>query len=727
MKACSELPSGISNTKNAARADLPSGPIVHIRWRAEEGWPIEFVSENIAQFGWNAHDLIANSTRYADLVHPDDANHEIGQRFHSPDNRDTFSLIDQEYRLLCPEGKTRWVYDYSVPVKDEQGLTVGFDGYILDITARKREQRWLTEARATLDSIRDGVITTNIDRCITYLNPIAEHLTDWPIEDAKGQSLETVLRVHDETTGELIKPDQMITRRDGSESEETRYVLLHRPDGKVFDITYSMAPIENHEDERIGHVIVFHDATNTRTLERELKYQASHDSLTDLPNRREFERRLDDAILSAERNASHHVLIYIDLDQFKIVNDTCGHRAGDELLKRVSAVLRTYIRQSDILARLGGDEFGILLHRCSIDQATVIADKLRLAARAIHFMWENKIFDVGLSIGIVEITADSGSRSTLMSAADMACYAAKDLGRNRIHVYEKSNAELNRRRLEMQWLARMHQAFEDDRFVLFSQAMRPVSRDDDGPERNEILVRMYAENGNLVPAQAFLSAAERYNLITELDRWVIRECFGELHTNTNQGQSIYSINVSGASLSQADFLDYIKDQLREFQVSGSQICFEITETAAISNPENAYIFVSELKSLGCYFALDDFGIGLSSFGYLKELSVDYLKIDGSFIQNIVQDPVDRALVAAINDVGHVMLIDTVAECVENQYILKEIREIGIDYAQGSYIGKPKPLLNQKAKLDRIRTRIPEQDKSDEVAATQTRSIRSQAS
>ncbi|MDH3282284.1 MAG: diguanylate cyclase, partial [Gammaproteobacteria bacterium] len=629
MKGCNELPSGISSTNiTASGGDFPIGPIVRIRWRAEEGWPIEFVSQNIAQFGWNADDLMANSTRYADLVHPDDASDVTGNRFHVPDNRNTFLLIDQEYRLLSPEGRSRWVYDYSLPIKDAQGRTTGFDGYILDITARKREQRWLTEARdrlqTTLDSIRDGVITTDVDRRITYLNPIAEHLTDWPFEDAKGKRLETVLRVHDEASGELIQIDEVTIGGDDAESRVTQHVLLHRPDQKVFDITYSIAPIENHEDEKIGYVVVFHDATNTRTLERELKYQASHDSLTDLLNRREFEHRLDGAILSVGDGGSRHVLIYIDLDQFKIVNDTCGHRAGDELLKRVSSVFRKYIRQSDILARLGGDEFGILLHRCSIDQATVIAHKLRVAARAMNFIWENKIFNVGLSIGIVEITADTGSRSTLMSAADMACYAAKDLGRDRVHVYQKADAELNRRHLDMQWLARMHQAFEEDRFVLFSQAMRPVSADDDGPERQEILVRMYAENGRLVPAQAFLSAAERYNLITELDRWVIRECFRELHTDTNREQSIYSINVSGASLSQADFLDYIKAQLGEFRIPGSQICFEITETAAISNPENANMFVGELKALGCYFALDDFGSGLSSFGYLKELSVDYL-------------------------------------------------------------------------------------------------------
>ncbi len=724
------LPADTSVTKTDAGLDLAIGPIVRIRWRAEEGWPIDFVSDNVSQFGWRAADLMANATPYSELVHPDDVTIEREQKIRSAGGRNAFATIDQEYRLLSPDGDVHWVYDYSVPIHDERGRTIGFDGYILDITARRREQRMLTEARdrlqTTLDAIRDGVITTDVERRITYLNPVAEFLTDWSIDQAVGEPLDTVLRVHDEASGEALSPEQMVAAPEGAAPENTPFALLHRADGKVFDISYSVAPIDNREHEAIGYVVVFHDTTNTRTLERELKYQASHDSLTDLLNRREFERRLDEAILSAEKHAAQHALIYIDLDQFKIVNDTCGHRAGDELLKRMSAILRKYIRQSDVLARLGGDEFGILLHRCSIEQAKLIAEKLRLAARAMHFMWESKIFDVGLSIGIVEITANSGSRSVLMSAADMACYAAKDLGRNRIHVYEKSDAELNRRHLEMQWLARMHQAFEEDRFVLFSQSMHPVSRDDEGPERFEILVRMYAEDGSLVPAQAFLSAAERYNLITDLDRWVIRECFSELQTAAKPDQSIYSINVSGASLSQADFLDYIKTQLNEFRIPGSQICFEITETAAISNPENAYLFVSELKSLGCYFALDDFGIGLSSFAYLKELSVDYLKIDGSFIQNIVQDPVDRALVAAIHDVGHVMLIDTVAECVENQYILKEIREIGIDYAQGSYIGKPRPLLNQQLKLDRIRARTPVAAEDDKLPAS-GESIRSRAS
>jgi len=440
------------------------------------------------------------------------------------------------------------------------------------------------------------------------------------------------------------------------------------------------------------------DATRILALTRKLAHYASHDALTDTLNRREFERCLNLALKSAVHQKVTHVLLYLDIDQFKIINDTCGHRAGDELLRRISDLFSKNIRSGDVIARLGGDEFAVLLHRCNLDQAVTIAEKLRRAAHSARFTWENQIFEVGISIGAVAIDKDSENASLLLSAADMACYTAKDLGKDRIHVYKKTDAELSARRREMHWVNHVNQALKQNRLALYEQQIMPVAHASDDIRRTEILLRLFDADGQLVPAGTFFPAIERYGLVNTIDRWVVQESFRTIAEEEISGTTIYAINISGSSLSQTDFLDYIKNQLAAHAVKGPQICFEITETTAVSHFRNARQFISELKALGCYFALDDFGSGLSSFAYLKDLAVDFLKIDGSFVQNIVNDTVDRALVAAIKDVGHVMLIDTIAEHVENQEIMDVVKEIGIDYAQGTHIAEPKPFGQRAQEL-----------------------------
>ena len=682
------------------------GPVIVFRWSPEAGWPIEYVSPNVERFGLNADHLIARRAHFRDLIHPDD----IGALMQADALRrgnNQFQFVEQDYRLVLPDGQVRWVYDRSIPVTDEFGNITHFDGYLLDITDRKQAEQSLREEKervlVTLDSIGDGVITTDVLGTVTYLNPVAELLTGMVLEQAQGLPLQKVFRAYEQDSDRLIAdplPKQEAGRQTG---RELKHVSLRPKSNLVFDVHYLISPISDQDGEAMGWVLALHDDTQMLSLNRELAYRASHDALTDTLNRPEFESFLEHAVATAREQKVSHALLYIDLDQFKVVNDTCGHLAGDELLKRISAILVQNIRRSDMLARIGGDEFGVLLHRCSIAQACSIAEKLRSAAQDNRFVWDRKIFEMGLSIGIVAIDQDSENNQAIMSAADMACYTAKDLGRNRIHVYQASDHELALRHSEMHWVSRINRALQEDRLVLYAQEIRPVTDTGGDGGHFEILLRMFDESGHLVPAQSFMSAAERFNLISTIDRWVIREAFAAIAAE--QGTApVYAVNISGSSLSQADFLSYIKQQIDLHQVCGAQICFEITETAAVSNFTNANRFVRDLKELGCRFALDDFGSGLSSFAYLKDIPVDYLKIDGSFIRNITKDSLDRALVSAINDVGHVMLIDTVAEFVEDKLTFEEVRKIGIDYAQGSYIGEPTPLGTQQAKLENIPAR-----------------------
>ncbi|MCH7637459.1 MAG: EAL domain-containing protein [Proteobacteria bacterium] len=447
------------------------------------------------------------------------------------------------------------------------------------------------------------------------------------------------------------------------------------------------------KDGSVNVLVVCEDITEARRLSKQLSYEASHDALTGLFNRREFEIRLQRALETTQAENVEHVVCYFDLDQFKIINDTCGHVAGDELLRQLAAELKDQLRTGDTLARLGGDEFGVLLENCPLKFAKRVAATLLQTIGDFQFAWDNKSFTVGASIGLVAVDNTNENINDLLIAADSACYAAKDHGRNRVHVYQADDKELAQRHGEMQWVIRIKRALEQDRFRLFAQTIAPIDTDANSGKHYEVLVRLVEEDGTVVPPGAFLPAAERYNISTSIDRWVFRATLEWLrrHTDHLDELSMCSINLSGLSLGDEGFLDDVILEFSEFGIPPGKICFEITETAAISNLQSAIRFINKLRGLGCKFALDDFGSGLSSFAYLRNLPVDYLKIDGVFVKDIAVDPVSLAMVKSINEIGHVMGMQTIAEFVEDDAILAKLAELGVDFAQGYGIAKPEPI------------------------------------
>jgi Amt family ammonium transporter len=384
-----------------------------------------------------------------------------------------------------------------------------------------------------------------------------------------------------------------------------------------------------------------------------------------------------------------HALLYIDLDQFKVVNDTFGHTAGDELLRQLSDLVQSNIRSTDLLARLGGDEFAILLERCSEERAMEVAEGIRGSIEGYRFEWQDSFTTVRCSIGVVMVSGEDADVASVMSSADVACYSAKDMGRNQVHLYKDSDASL--RHEEMKWVSRITSAVEDDRLELYYQPIIGIGKlNGDSRGHYELLLRMRDENGELVGPNQFIPAAERYNLMSTLDRWVIHKALSELADRDGKGEARYTIaiNLSGTSLSEDRFLECVVNALEKQQLPKGAICFEITETAAISNLSRVVHFMQALKKLGCKFSLDDFGSGLSSFTYLKNLPVDYLKIDGQFIRNVVDDSVDESMVKAISEVGHAMGIETIAERVETKQVLEKLGALGIEFAQGYYIARP---------------------------------------
>ncbi len=424
---------------------------------------------------------------------------------------------------------------------------------------------------------------------------------------------------------------------------------------------------------------------------QQLSHQAIQDALTGLENRRGFERCLTHVLAYPEAHQPS-ALLYLDLDQFKVVNDTSGHAAGDMLLRQLGALMLGHIRAGDSLARLGGDEFGVLLENCPKEQARRIANHLRETIGNFRFEWEAKIFTIGVSIGVVSIPQTGGTLSNLLVAADAACYAAKERGGNRVHVYELDDSTLLQRHREMQWVGRINNALRKDRFCLYHQPIVPLGVNGTSREWGEILLRLLDEENQLILPSQFTPAAEHYGLMTAVDRWVLRHALEVLQLRgSSPAPVIYSINVSGQSLGDENFLSFVMDELRRTKVDPAQVCLEITETAAIANLSHAIRFISVLKELGCLFALDDFGTGLSSFAYLKSLPIDYVKIAGHFVKNMAGDPIDHAMVEGIHHIGHVMGIETIAEHVEDSVTLEALKTIGVEYAQGNILGRPRAL------------------------------------
>ncbi|MGZ8192893.1 MAG: EAL domain-containing protein [Methylobacter sp.] len=447
------------------------------------------------------------------------------------------------------------------------------------------------------------------------------------------------------------------------------------------------------ENQQKSLLLVCEDITEARLLNEKIAYQASHDSLTGLANRSQFDSYIKQAVALAHTDNSEHALCYLDLDQFKVINDTCGHLAGDELLRQLGELLRKHIRQNDFVARLGGDEFGVLMYNCSLNQAILACEKLRDVVKDFHFAWEDRSFTVGVSIGISAVNDSSGNAVNLLKEADAACYAAKDKGRNRVHVFRPDDEELAMRQGEMQWVEKIKQGLDKNRFCLYGQPIVPLSESSEEGLHFETLVRYRDDRNHIIPPGAFLPAAERYNLASAMDRWVISNLLQWIAEKPGflDNLSLCSINLSGLSMSDESMLAFISEQFSKWEVPTHKICFEITETAAIANLSYATKFINQLREQGCSFSLDDFGSGLSSFAYLKNLPVDFLKIDGLFVKDILDDKVDLAMVKSINEVGHVMNKKTIAEFVENEQIFNLLNVLGVDYAQGYGIGKPVPL------------------------------------
>ena len=561
----------------------------------------------------------------------------------------------------------------------------------------------MDRAQVTLHSIGDGVITTDAEGFIDYMNPIAENLTGWSTQMAIGNRLQTVFHVVNEHTNNPIpNPVTTCLKANRIISLGDNCVLTGR-NGQKFAIQHSIAPLKHRNGSVLGVAVVFSNVTEARNMAQQIAHQATHDSLTGLVNRCEFEKRLHNAIKSAQQNQKQHCLCYLDLDQFKIVNDTAGHAAGDDLLRKLTIYLKSKIRSRDTLARHGGDEFGLLLDNCRLEQAYKIATSLLAAIKNFNFEWEGRTFSVGVSIGLVPITEKTTSTAEIMSQADVACYTAKDLGRNQVHIYENEENKLTVRHSEIMRVADLADSIKANRFRLYCQSITPLQEESCEADHYELLIRSVGLDGKIELPKTFIPAAERYGMMATIDRWVINSAFNRYVELFDQSENIkIAINLSGNSLADSSLLQYVRQNIIDSGIPAHCVCFEITETAAISNLEQATKFINELKELGCQFALDDFGSGVSSFTYLKNLPVDYLKIDGSFVQDMINDPINEAMVAAINEVGHVMGIKTIAERAENREIIEQLTRLGVDYAQGYAISTPMPIDVVASKLNQYK-------------------------
>ena len=647
--------------------------------------------------GYADTEIVNTPGNFLALVHPDDRDGALAAvRAHV--RKDV--PYDVEFRARTKSGGYRWLRARGRSVRDGAGRAVRVAGSVSDVRERRQASNRLfskiDDVSLPLDEICEGVITTDADGNVTFANAAAEKLTGWKLDEAKGKPLSVVCELIDEAcNARASDPVERALRRQ-DEYQVPRGVLLRCRDGTELAIHATAIPTRDRDGLVTGALLVLRDARQERHYATQLSYQASHDALTGLINRREFERRLSLALAGARENGRHHAMLYLDLDQFKLVNDTSGHAAGDELMRQVSLVLGERLREGDTLARLGGDEFGVLLENCLPAHAMRIAQGLRETVHDLHFVWQDRSFSIGVSVGLVNI-GDTLTLAGVMSAGDAACYMAKEKGRNRVHLYHPKDTELAVRHGEMEWVTRLQGALKANRFCLHAQPIVGIGPVDPTERHFELLLRMVDAHDQLVPPMAFIPAAERYNLMPAIDRWVVRQAFELIADRTaragRDASDVYMINLSAASLGDDDFLDFIRERFLEFELATRTICFEITETAAIANFGKAVQFMEELRALGCRFSLDDFGVGMSSFGYLKRLPVDFLKIDGSFVQDMLANPIDSAMVEAINGIGHVMGKRTVAESVEDPTTMQRLRELGVDYAQGFAIARPTPFLS----------------------------------
>jgi len=572
-------------------------------------------------------------------------------------------------------------------VRRTRGLLIQRAGFEVALIAER------ARANVTLASIGQAVLTTDHEGRLLFLNRVGEKLLGVKPEEARQARIADLFSFDDDNARHTVNATLETLFEGGSVTSTLTPRMLIRRDGRRVPVSMVAAPLRM-DGKVSGAVIVLHDMTRENEYISRLSHQATHDALTELANRRAFEARLEELIAGLAETPASHAMMFIDLDQFKIVNDTCGHAAGDELLKQVAGALGQGLASSDMLARIGGDEFGVVLPGRSPEDAAHVAERLRAAVEDLDFRWKGRAFAVSASIGLIELSQPSTSLEEALQAADVACYLAKEKGRNRVQTHISGDAELEARIGEMAWVQRIRRATEEDGFLFLAQEIVPLAEPDTG-RHIELLLRLADANGGYVSPAAFMPAAERFGLMPLIDRWVVSHAFAAIGAHlADPGAaaiSTWAINLSGQTIGDTEFSVFVRDEFRRHGVPHDLVCFEITETSAISNLATARSFIEGMKALGCRFSLDDFGTGMSSFGYLKNLPVDYLKIDGSFVKNIVEDNIDRAMVETIHRIGHITGKKTIAEFVENDAILDALREIGVDYAQGYGVAAPKPL------------------------------------
>lgn len=714
-------------------------PAITYMAMADASGRLLYISPQAQSLGYTTEEWLALPQGLLSVTHVDDRSR--AQAAHA-ESCATGQPLRCEYRVATRAGETRWLLDEARMVREGADGSQFMQGVLIDITEDKRreaelqahrlhleemvkertaqlerqagllaeanvslrteiDERRLVEQqlraskarfRLLLESAGEGIYGLDTDgRCI-FVNDAALEILGYTREELIGQPTHPRIH-HSHEDGSAYGEDDCRIYDAFRSGIARRGVVepLWRRDGSMLIAEYSAYPLRE-DDEIRGAVLVFRDVTESHALASQLAWQASHDALTGLVNRQEFERRLTHVVESAHRDGGVHALCYLDLDRFKVVNDTAGHAAGDELLRQISVLLEGRMRQRDTLARLGGDEFGVLLEHCPADQALRLALELRDAVRDFRFSWQGRSFTVGASIGVVPVSTSTESAAAAMSAADAACYVAKEQGRNRAHLYNADDTQLAEQRSQTQWVSRLTQALDDNRFRLYYQTIVPLQAGSSARPHYEVLLRLQEADGRLVEPMAFMPAAERYDLMPAIDRWVLREVVrSSAAAQRSAPPPLFAVNLSARSLVDERLPQYLRDLLTTHGVAGDRLCLEITEAAAVENLARTSQRIAEFKALGCSVALDHFGSGMSSFTDLRMLPVDFLKIDGGFIRSLAEDRLNRAVAEAINRVAHVMTIQTVAECTETTAVITVLKELGIDHAQGYVLGMPQPI------------------------------------
>lgn len=664
---------------------------VDVFWETDARLRLVYLSDAYEEFtGVNPQEVIGQSYRELVQNHGEDPKAVerhlavLEARLPYKDFEHTWRHVNGTIHIMLASGK---------PFYDRDGVYQGYRGVAKDVTLRKRAEQALRDSEQRFKDFAEIAVDlfweTDADLRFRYVPENCKKVMGIGAEQMIGWT-------HLQLLSEYIDDPDKIAHHFGQLEarlpyQDFEYNWKH-PDGSIRVLRSSGKPFYDRHNVFQGYRGVARDVTEAHYLTRRITYQATHDGLTGLVNRHEFERRLERALASARSRRLTHSLCFLDLDQFKIVNDSAGHLAGDELLKRIAGLLKEQIRSRDTLARVGGDEFALLIENCTTEKAKSIADTLVATIREFRFVWEGRTYEIGISIGLVPITSDSDSVVQLLSSVDVACYTAKDLGRNRVHIYQGADKEAGSRHSEIIRAAELFNALEQERFRLYCQPIIALDDGDRAPAVFEVLLRLLDDDNNILTPASFIPAAERYGLMSSIDRWVIRTALGRHASDfMHFPDAGIAINLSGVTLNDETFGEFVKTQLAESVIEPDRVCFEITETTAVRNFNTVTQFIADMKEVGCLFALDDFGSGLSSFAYLKNLSVDYVKIDGSFIQNFVDDPIDYAIAAAINRVGHIKEIRTIAECAESSSALVQLKEMGVDYAQGYAFDAPRPL------------------------------------